>query len=70
MLVFQTLVDTLGADRYLWMIAVLVMESAARHKHSTATEEHEWVCIVLISAGIVWTGKRCRILKIRERTSD
>ena len=47
MLVFQTLVETLGSDLYLWMIAVLVMESATRNKQAAAgvTEEQEWVSI-------------------------
>ncbi len=47
MLVFQTLVETLGAEQYLWMIPVLVMESAARHKHAAAPDDQEWVSTLL-----------------------
>ena len=47
MLVFQTLVETLGCDLYLWMIAVLVMQSAACSKQMpTSSGEQEWVCIL------------------------
>ena len=46
MLVFKTLVETLGSDLYLWMIAVLVMQSAASSKQiPTSSDDQEWVCI-------------------------
>ena len=44
MLVFMTLIETLGADEYLWMIPSLVMASSARFRPDAMdTDDKEWV---------------------------
>ena len=44
MLVFKTLIETLGADEYLWMIPSLVMASSARLRPDAMdTDDREWV---------------------------
>ncbi len=44
MLVFKTLIETLGADEYLWMIPCLVMASSARFRPDAMdTDDKEWV---------------------------